>query len=125
MLSRRRRQLAEDTGLDAIYADDARSRVPAGRREDPRQAEHPGASIGESGIARFRAAPHDRPRQPMLNEYTIRYDGKPSLVVGIMEFAGGLVVRETVYVMDPWQPPAWRAQWVEPIDDPSATRSDT
>lgn len=53
-----------------------------------------------------------------VNEYTIRYDGRPSFVVGIMEFRGELVVRETVYVSDPWEPPAWRAQWVELI--PSA-----
>ena len=48
-----------------------------------------------------------------VNEYTIRYDGRPSHVVGIMEFRDGLVVRETVYVGDPWEPPAWRAKWVE------------
>jgi hypothetical protein len=51
-----------------------------------------------------------------VNEYTIRYDGKPSHAVGIMEFKDGLVVRETLYVGDPWDPPAWRAQWVEPLD---------
>ena len=55
-----------------------------------------------------------------VNEYTIRYDGKPSPVVGIMEFANGQVIRETVYVTDPWEPPAWRAQWVELMDaDPT------
>ena len=48
-----------------------------------------------------------------VNEYVIRYDGKPSNVVGIMEFRGSEVFRETVYVGDPWEPPAWRAQWVE------------
>ena len=31
-----------------------------------------------------------------VNEYVIRYDGKPSHVVGIMEFAGGKVSREVV-----------------------------
>jgi len=51
-----------------------------------------------------------------VNEYTIRYDGKPSLAVGIMEFANGRVTRETLYVTDPWEPPAWRAQWVELMD---------
>jgi hypothetical protein len=48
-----------------------------------------------------------------VNEYTIRYDGKPSRVVGMMEFRDDKVVRETVYVSEPWDPPAWRAQWVE------------
>jgi SnoaL-like domain len=50
-----------------------------------------------------------------LNEYVIRYDGKPSHVVGIMEFRGDKVVRETVYVGEPWDPPAWREKWVEPL----------
>lgn len=50
-----------------------------------------------------------------VNEYVIRYNGKPSHVVGIMEFRDGKVFRETVYVGDPWEAPAWRAQWVEPI----------
>ena len=50
-----------------------------------------------------------------VNEYVIRYDGKPSHVVGIMEFRGDKVVRETIYVGDPWQTPEWRARWVEPL----------
>jgi hypothetical protein len=50
-----------------------------------------------------------------VNEYVIRYDGKPSHVVGIMEFRDGKVFRETVDAGDPWAAPAWRAQWVEPI----------
>jgi len=52
-----------------------------------------------------------------VNEYTIRYDdADPHRVVGIMEFADGLVARETVYVTKPWEPPAWRSRWVEPIE---------
>jgi hypothetical protein len=51
-----------------------------------------------------------------VNEYVIRYEGRPSNVVGIMEFSDGKVVRETIYVGDPWEPPVWRAQWVEPLD---------
>jgi hypothetical protein len=47
-----------------------------------------------------------------VNEYTIRYDGKPSHVVGIMEF------RERIYFGEPWDPPAWRAHWVERMDGP-------
>ena len=54
-----------------------------------------------------------------VNQYTIRYDGRPSHVVGIMEFRDGLVVRETIYVSDSWEPPAWRAEWVEPIVPPA------
>jgi hypothetical protein len=51
-----------------------------------------------------------------VNEYVIRYDGvKPTYIVGIMEFRGGMVFRERLYFGDPWDPPAWRAQWVEPL----------
>jgi hypothetical protein len=51
-----------------------------------------------------------------VNEYTIRYDDKAVMVVGIMEFRGEQVVRERIYFGDPWEPPAWRAQWVELFD---------
>ena len=49
-----------------------------------------------------------------VNEYTIRYnEEKPNKVVGIMEFRDGKVFRERLYVNEPWDPPTWRAQWVE------------
>lgn len=48
-------------------------------------------------------------------EATIRYDGVPRHLVSIWEFRDGKVVHETVYVADGWEPPAWRAQWVEPL----------
>ena len=51
-----------------------------------------------------------------VNEYVILYDGKPINVVGIMEFRDGKVVRERIYFGEPWEPPAWRAQWVERFD---------
>jgi len=59
-----------------------------------------------------------------VNEYTILYDGKPVMAVGIMEFRDGKVVRERIYFGEPWEPPAWRAKWVERFNprepDPSA-----
>jgi hypothetical protein len=51
-----------------------------------------------------------------VNEYTIRYDDRPVSVVGIMEFRDGKVIRERIYFGEPWEPPAWRAQWVERMD---------
>jgi hypothetical protein len=50
-----------------------------------------------------------------VNEYTIRYDGNPNHSVSIMEFRDGLVARETIYISESWEPPAWRAEWVEPM----------
>jgi ketosteroid isomerase-like protein len=48
-------------------------------------------------------------------EGTISYDGVPQHLASIWELRDGKVVHETVYIADPWEPPAWRAQWVEPM----------
>jgi hypothetical protein len=49
-----------------------------------------------------------------VNEYTIRYDGqRPHKVAGIMEFRNEQVVRERLYITEPWEPAEWRAHWVE------------
>jgi|tagenome__1003787_1003787.scaffolds.fasta_scaffold20519304_2 hypothetical protein len=45
-----------------------------------------------------------------VNEYTIRYDDQPVMVVGIMELRDEKVVRERICFGDRWPPPAWRAQ---------------
>lgn len=47
-----------------------------------------------------------------VTEYAIRYEGAVSKAVSVMEFRDGLVVRETQYFADPFDPPAWRARWV-------------
>jgi hypothetical protein len=46
----------------------------------------------------------------VVNEYTIRYDKRQYIVVGIMEFRDGNVVGERIYFEEPCTPPAWRAQ---------------
>ena len=48
-----------------------------------------------------------------ITEYILTYDGQPSYTVSIMEFHGDKVARETQYFADPFEPSAWRAQWVE------------
>ena len=96
-----------------IYAEDAVLEFPQG-----------GERIrGKANILAFRSAypaslEFERRRtigegDVWVNEYVIRYDGKPSHVVGIMEFRDATVFRETIYIGDPWEPPEWRAQWVE------------
>jgi hypothetical protein len=100
-----------------IYADDAVLEFPQGRER----------IRGKSDIIAFRSAYPARVTFEMhrttgrldlwVNEYTIRYDDtKPLHVVGIMEFRSGKVVRERIYFGEPWDPPAWRARWVEPMD---------
>jgi hypothetical protein len=48
-----------------------------------------------------------------VTEYVITYEGKRVYTVSIMEFRDGKVARETQYFADPFDAPAWRAQWVE------------
>jgi hypothetical protein len=50
-------------------------------------------------------------------ELTLRFEGdEPHPVVAILDFQDGLVTRERIYIAEPWDPPAYRAEWVEPID---------
>lgn len=106
----------DEVAASEIYADDAVLEFPQGRER----------IRGKANILAFRSVYPASLEFEIhrtigsgnlwVNEYTIRYDGKPSYVVGIMEFRDGLVIRETVYVTDAWEPPEWRAQWVEPMD---------
>ena len=50
-----------------------------------------------------------------ITEYTITYEGRSAYTVSIMEFRDGKVVHETQYFADPFDAPAWRRQWVQPI----------
>jgi ketosteroid isomerase-like protein len=52
-----------------------------------------------------------------ITEYTIIYQGQSAFTVSIMEFHNGKVVHETQYFADPFEAPAWRSQWVEPMSD--------
>ena len=54
-----------------------------------------------------------------VTEYRIDYAGKSAFTVSIMEFRDGKVARETQYFADPFDAPAWRAQWVEPTPRPA------
>jgi SnoaL-like domain len=45
-------------------------------------------------------------------ELSVTYDGGPrSFGVSIHELRGDKIARETIYVAEGWEPPAWRAQW--------------
>lgn len=48
-----------------------------------------------------------------ITEYMLRYDGRPSYVVSIMEFRDGLVAHETQYFGDRFDPGPSRAHLVE------------
>ena len=51
-----------------------------------------------------------------VTELILTYDSKPTYTVSIMEFSGDKVARETQYFADPFEAPAFRAQWVERMD---------
>jgi SnoaL-like protein len=99
-----------------IYADDAVVEWPQGGER----------LRGKAAIIGFRSTYPTRQRFELhrttgchdlwVNEYTIHYDDRPVMAVGIMEFRDGEVVRERIYFGDPWEPPSWRAQWVERFD---------
>jgi hypothetical protein len=48
-----------------------------------------------------------------VTEYIITYTTGPVYTVSIMEFCSGKVAHETQYFAEPFEAPAWRAQWVE------------
>src|SRR5215212_3949555 len=100
-------------GASEIYADDAVVEWPQGGER----------LRGKANIIAFRSTYPARQQFKLhritgchdfwVNEYTIRYDDRSVMVVGLMEFR------------EPWEPPDWRAQWVELFDpmepDPSVT----
>jgi len=50
-----------------------------------------------------------------ITEYVIVYDERPVPTVSIMEFRDGKVIHETQYFAESFEPPAWRARWVERV----------
>ncbi len=97
-----------------IYADDAVCDYPqSGERILGRhnlqalRSHHPGKPAGFEIRRLFGSG------ELWITEYKIVYLGRPSYTVSIMEFKDGKVVHETQYFADPFESPAWRAQWVE------------
>jgi ketosteroid isomerase-like protein len=97
-----------------IYADDAICDYPQsgerirGRRNlQALRSHHPGKPSGFQ-IRRLLGTGN-----LWVTEYTITYQGRLAYTVSIMEFRNGKVVHETQYFADPFEAPAWRAQWVE------------
>jgi ketosteroid isomerase-like protein len=48
------------------------------------------------------------------------YSGRIYHAAMIIEFREGKIIRETRYYADPFEAPAWRAKWVEPIEAESS-----
>jgi hypothetical protein len=97
-----------------IYADDAVCDYPQsgerilGRRNlQALRSHHPGKPAGFQIRRLFGSG------ELWVTEYTIVYLGRTSYTVSIMEFKDGKVIHETQYFADPFDAPAWRAQWVQ------------
>jgi hypothetical protein len=109
-----------DTAAEhAIYATDAVLDYPQSGERFRGRATIEGQRGGHPADRHFtvlRISGHD---DIWVSECVISYDGAPSYSVSIMEFSGGLVVHETQYFADPFDPPPWRASLAEPMPDPS------
>ncbi|MEZ0051609.1 hypothetical protein ABIA30_002617 [Mycobacterium sp. MAA66] len=51
-----------------------------------------------------------------ISELVMTYDSQPYYVVSIAEFEDGVIVRETQYFADGFEPGPSRAQWVEQMN---------
>ena len=58
-----------------------------------------------------------------MSECVITYDGVPSYVVSVMEFADGHVAHETQYFTDAFGAPEWRTALAEPMPGRDITRA--
>jgi hypothetical protein len=101
---------------DAIYSDDVVIEWPqSGEVIKGKQ------NIRELRLARPTATPTATLRRIIGSgdlwaaEMIFNYDGDRFYVVLIHEYRDGLVVRETCYYGAPFEAPAWRSQWVEPM----------
>ncbi|HEY4092640.1 MAG TPA: nuclear transport factor 2 family protein [Luteibacter sp.] len=97
----------------AIYHDDAICEYPqsgeiiCGRQNlQALRSHHPGKPSG------FKVRRIHGEGDLWVTEYTIDYQGKQAFTVSIMTFKGGKVAHEVQYFADPFDAPAWRAQWV-------------
>jgi SnoaL-like protein len=97
-----------------IYADDvvrdypqSGERIPGRRNLQALRGHHPGKPAGFEIRRLFGSG------DLWITEYTIAYLERRSYTVSIMEFRNGKVIHETQYFADPFDAPAWRAQWVE------------
>jgi hypothetical protein len=99
-----------------IYADDALLEWPQGGERVRGKANILGFRSTYPARQRFELHRTSGCNDLWVNEYTIHYDDNPVMVVGIMEFRDGKVARERIYFGERWEPPEWRAQWVELFD---------
>ena len=78
-----------------------------------------GAENRRAIYSRFPTLPHITPRRYLaagdlvVLEAHLDYEGPVYDSVFIFELRDGMIARETAYWSDPFEAPAWRAEWVE------------
>ena len=109
----------DDDRAAEIYADDAVLEFPQSR-ERIRGKENIVASrkTWPGPPARFELHRSFGAGDIWTSEWTLHFEGEePHAAVKIHEFRDGRVVRERIYIAEPWEPPAYRAHLVEAIAD--------
>ena len=104
----------DEEAAGAIYADDAvLEYVQSGERIE-----------GRASIVATRRAYPGRPAAFAVTrisgsgdewtaELVLRFEGEdPHFVAAVLTLLDGRVVREAIYIAEPWDPPAYRAGWV-------------
>ena len=99
-----------------IYLDDAVLEYPQSGERTRGRSNIQNQRAGQPSNKRFSIRRIIGSGDLWVTEFILTYDNKPSYTVSIMEFRGDKVARETQYFADPFPAPAFRAQWVEPMD---------
>jgi hypothetical protein len=99
----------------AIYADDAVLDYPQSGERFRSRATIAAQRGGHPADRHFTVLRISGSAGVWVSECLISYDGVPSHSVSIMEFTDGLVVHETQYFADPFEPAPWRARLAEAI----------
>jgi SnoaL-like protein len=119
--------------LEGLFGDDETIKLSAEREHSLRLEDYvmempqSGERIG--GRDKMRAFQDAYPNPPSIKlrriigrgdlfvlEGVSDYGGEIFHVADIVEFRDGRIARETRYYAPPFDPPQWRAQWVEPIE---------
>jgi ketosteroid isomerase-like protein len=101
--------------MDEVFADQA-------VMDWPQSGERIAGAINRREIyRRFPTLPHITPRRYLAEGHVVvlearmDYGGPAYDAVFIFEFRDGKIARETAYWSEPFDAPAWRAEWVERI----------
>jgi len=105
----------DEDAAGAIYADDAvLEYVQSGERIRGRAAIVATRKAYPGPPAAFSVKRVSGSGDNWAAELVLRFEGEdPHFVAAILELRNGAVTREALYIAEPWEPPAYRAGWVE------------